>query len=122
MKSILIFTFCIIAISNLKAATPPRADDCDCHYRRGVVGGCVLLKVLYTPGKKSLLRKVVSPKRKRRHGNRDVKSFSQLRDERILSSSKRGPSYTGHCDLSPHDKFFLISILLTFLPLKSTLE
>ena len=30
------------------------------------------------------------------HENRGKKSFSQLRDERVLSSPKRGPSYKGH--------------------------
>ena len=49
----------------------------------------------YTPGKNKLFRKNEFWTNGRLHENPGVKSFSQLRDERILSSSKQEQSYTG---------------------------
>ena len=48
-----------------------------------------------TPGKNKLFRKNESQTNRRLYENRGIKSFSQLRDECISSSSKGGPSYTG---------------------------
>ena len=47
-----------------------------------------------TPGKNKLFRKNEFRTNGRLHENLGVKLFSQLQDERILSS-KQGPSYTG---------------------------
>ena len=64
---------------------------CSCKYKIWNIKNCIY----YTPGKNNLFRKFSTPTRNCLHENRGIKSFSQLRDEHISSSSKRGPSYTG---------------------------
>ena len=56
---------------------------------------CYCYLYLFTPGKNKLFRQNEFRTNGRLHENRGVKSFSQLRDEHISSSSKQGPSYTG---------------------------
>ena len=64
-----------------------------------------------TPSKNKLFRKNEFRTNGCLHENRGINSFSQLRDERISSSSKRGPSYTGPAK-PPNSPIFLADLVI----------